>query len=144
MVGVVSVGKKFFVDREGEISIEPVCSATCLEYIDVDPPQENFGWRQALYHLAKERKVKSYSRAAVIVDSDLQNLASYNNREKPFWKGVYLPHNITLIYASGDTGSSLANKLLKEADRVSRGCLLRLKTGFTSPRQSRIWDINYA
>lgn len=79
MVGVVSVDKKFAVDRNGIAYVEPTYAAVfCLEYVGVKPPMENFGWYYAMRHLVKNAEIRRYSRVGMIVDSEtsVKNLSS--------------------------------------------------------------------
>ncbi|KUO65446.1 MAG: hypothetical protein APF84_13250 [Gracilibacter sp. BRH_c7a] len=65
---------------------------------------------------------------AVIIDSDLGNINSFNERTKPIYEDFYLPDNFHLFYASTDIGSdTLQNKLLKLCDKEAKNALKEYK-----------------
>lgn len=62
-------------------------------------------------------------KALIIIDHHLGEMERYNSREIPLIKWdetSYLPHNITLAYASTDTQNDSAfNKILAECDKLA-------------------------
>ncbi len=99
---------------------------------------ENFGWLAALQQLDKTDVWRIGLRVALIVDSDLDALQSYNAREAPFFENDFLPDGIQMIYASADAGGEkFANQLIRGADRVASEVLSHLADGEISlaPRE---------
>lgn len=90
----------------------------CLEFRNTQGITENTAWRKAIQLITANPSYNANMKFGIIVDSDLGNISSYNNRSKPFYPGLYLPKNIELIYASADTGKEyLANKLISLCDK---------------------------
>jgi hypothetical protein len=57
----------------------------------------------------------------LIVDSDLENLERYNNRELPVYGDFYLPQNMKFIYASSEIASeTYTNMMIALADKESK------------------------
>ncbi len=82
----------------------------------------------------------------IVVDSDLDILQKINAREEPIFDDFFIPENVTLIYASADSGKeTLINKLIRATDRVARNSLetaLEQSCGKGSFEFSReFWDI---
>jgi len=81
---------------------------------------ESWFWKIAIEDGIKKLYPK-YSidlRIGLVVDSNLDNIEKFNSRELPIYENYYLPKNISLIYASADTGSDyVLNKLIMICDR---------------------------
>ncbi|MFC7379810.1 hypothetical protein [Brevundimonas sp. GCM10030266] len=102
----------------------------CLEYLDLKVPPENFGWLAAILQLRQIGFLRPAHRIGVVVDSDLGNLRAYNERTKPVLNEQFLMSNVTLIYASADTGKeNMINQALGIADTAASQCLKGLETG---------------
>jgi hypothetical protein len=57
----------------------------------------------------------------LIVDSDLENLERYNNRELPVYGDFYLPQSMKFIYASSEIASeTYTNMMIALADKESK------------------------
>lgn len=96
-------------------------SPFCWEFVElnVDKP-ENFGWVAAIEEFQRRNMITPPKNVAMIIDSDLGNLDHYNRRQNPIFEDFFLPPNITLIYASADTGNEcVVNRILQAADSVA-------------------------
>jgi hypothetical protein len=101
-----------------------------IEYIELKPPPENFGWIAALQHLHSAGHVKETTQIGMIVDSDLGNINAYNQRKTPILDPMFLPPNVQLIYASADAGKeSIVNKSLGIADSLGSQVLRTIESG---------------
>lgn len=65
---------------------------------------------------------------AIVNDSDLGNYKSFNDRSLPIYGNVYLSPNISLLYASADTGKSILNSLMKQCDNWAAKAMSALFT----------------
>lgn len=93
---------------------------------------ENFMYCLAIKDLrAHYQKIKKTPRIAVIVDSDLENIRSYNDKTKAIYGKYFLPEGFFIFYASSDRGSEyFQNKLLKMCDKKAQEALKEYKKGF--------------
>lgn len=104
------------------------CSSNLIEW---DPTlinkPENFMYAFAIEfvrdHFQEQNENPSI---AVIIDSELGNIPSFNNRTLPIFNNYYLPENIDILYAS-DKGRHLQNKLLKKCDKEAKKALKEYK-----------------
>lgn len=113
----------------GHTSIQ-IAAKECFEYRNPICKPENLGWQQVIVMLQRNPDYHSRMIIALIVDSDLDMLNSYNRRLKPIIEGFYLPNNFELIYASADSPSeSVANKMIALADSLSSNLLKQIVEG---------------
>ena len=105
---------------------------SCIEFHNVTEKQENVGWMEVVKAIRRSPSYNDKRRIAIIVDSDLGMINSYNNREVGICGKFFLPDNFSLVYASADTGSeNIANKMIKLADSISSVILRMLETSMT-------------
>lgn len=84
-----------------------------LELWNVVCKPENMGWYQILSAISANPDQYA-GKIALIVDSDLGNHQSFNNRELPIFDDFYLPKNVTIVYASDKGGAEhLSSKMIK-------------------------------
>lgn len=109
-----------------------MCDATPAFIIDSvrnDLNPEVVGWHLFLTHILPLLPISNGERLALVVDSELDQHISLNQREKPYYRDHYLPPNVSLLYASSDTGSDLTNQLIKECDKLSRWLFAQIQSG---------------
>ena len=75
---------------------------------------EQHVWNAAISYI--QSIISTDNTVALIVDCDLDNIPKYNERVLKIRDLEYLPENFTLIYASADTGSNIANKMISFCD----------------------------
>lgn len=111
----------------------------CWEFVGLKVEKaENFGWLAAWEELTHRGLISPSVRVGMVVDSDLGNLLAYNARSKPFFENRTLPGNVTLIYASADTGGeSLLNRALKIADSAASQVLDAVESGTVAMNTKR-------
>jgi hypothetical protein len=116
--GVVGGGKsRIVVEKHTVIRYRPI---KCLEFHNVSCKEENLGWKEVIKAICRDQNYNDNKRIALIVDSDLGEIDSYNEKSRPIIESFYLPSNFTLVYASTDSGSeNIANKMLKLSDSIS-------------------------
>lgn len=90
---------------------------------DQDKP-ENTMYCYAIQCLIDEYKSRNevMPEVAMVIDSDLADIRSYNNRSKPIYGKFYLPDIFFLFYAK-DKGDFYQNKLLKMCDNEAKKAL---------------------
>ena len=96
---------------------------------------ENWFWRVAIEDGIKKlySKYSENLRIGLVVDSDLNNIEKFNSRALPIHEDYFLPKNISLIYASVDTGSDyVLNKLIIICDREASLQLDSIEKGTSS------------
>lgn len=64
---------------------------------------------------------------AVVIDSDLENIPSYNARTNPIFNNYVLPEKYYIFYASSDRGNFLQNKMIRVCDKVAQNALKEYK-----------------
>lgn len=100
----------------------------CMEFHDVDNKPENLSWLETIIAIRRSPDYSNKKRYAIVVDSDLGAIPSYNKREKPIYADFLLPEEFSLLYASADSGNeNVANVMLKLADKISSGIFWRLE-----------------
>lgn len=83
-----------------------------FEMRNVATKPENVAWRLLIEGVQRSPEFRPGLRFALVVDSDLGNIPSYNSRALPIDKEFDLPPDFTLIYASADRRSDQAGNLL--------------------------------
>jgi hypothetical protein len=102
----------------------------CLEIVGAKAPPENLSWILALEQLLMRGITQHTTRIGMVVDSDLGNLKSYNERKKPLFGNVMLHSNAVLLYASSDIANeSIVNKVLSVADSAASQTLAAIERG---------------
>lgn len=106
---------------------------SCIEFHNVTEKPENLGWMEAIKAIMRSASYNDRRRIAIIVDSDLDIIDSYNSRETGIYGNFFLPGNFSLVYASADSGSeNIANKMIKLADASSTVILRMLERSMTA------------
>lgn len=91
---------------------------------------ERIGWIEGLRALFEEYLITAEERIGLVVDAYLNDLPALNARTQPVFANLFLPKNVTLIYASADSGSEyLPNVLIRAADRSASMALDYLEAG---------------
>jgi len=110
-----------------------------LEFMQVTSKPEQLGWLVAINNIRSDSQYDSFSRIGLIVDSDLQNLRKYNDRELPIFENSFLPDRITLVYASADAGNEyFANRFIRAADQAASQTLNLLERGVIPINEKRV------
>lgn len=91
-----------------------------IENIQPGLNAEVVGWHLFIKHIIPILNLKKWEKLALVVDSELGKHKAMNNRNLPYYSNYFLPENVTLIYASADTGNDPLNKLIKECDKSSK------------------------
>jgi hypothetical protein len=137
--GVIGCYRVFVGGPDG--ALKPAATGRYLPALGFADPQfspEKLGWEIALDQLADAGALRRYSRLAVIVDAHLSELEQLNSRETALREDKRLPHGVTLVYASSDTGGDdLPNSLIRRADRYAAKWLRELERRPTIIRSLR-------
>ncbi|MFI8746412.1 hypothetical protein ACIGKL_14765 [Pseudomonas sp. NPDC077186] len=105
----------------------------CLEFTELSEPREKIGWIMALSELLKNNHLPKAGKIGVVVDSYLSEIPAINAKAEPIYENIFLPSNMTLLYASSDVGLEYtANKLIKYADQSAKLVLEHIKSGRAS------------
>jgi len=101
-------------------------SQDAFEFHDAVAPLERIGWWETINRISSIPETPKP--VALIVDSDLGSLASFNARREPILEGFYLPEDIELIYGCSDRGTQefIANAAIADCDRVASRLLEKL------------------
>lgn len=101
-------------------------------YIACENPKdaEKAGIAVLINHILEQNFDKNL-KIAIITDHDLINLNEYNNKKKPIYDNIYLPDNMTLIYANAERGTEdfIINKLISLCEKEAKKCLIKAKQG---------------
>lgn len=102
---------------------------TYLEYHNIQGKFENLVWKELITAI---QDAGQYSgKIALVVDSDLGNIDSYNHRESPIYDNFYLPDSFELLYATAEKNTkndSLLNGMMTECDKAAGRMLDRERT----------------
>lgn len=138
MVGVVMGEPLWLGGRDGLARAWRYKALFCLEYINIKSKVENFGWLAALERLMKVGCMRDSRRIALIVDSDLSQIAAYNQKKIAVDGGNYLPEGVTLVYASDAATENVANMLLSRAEAAAAQALDAVESGRLPFNQSAV------
>lgn len=118
-----------FVEVDHGVGVFP--SVPCwLEILEPRITPEKIGWIEGINALIRKNAIHDSQRIGLIVDSHLSELESINNRISSVHDDLYMPTNITLIYATSDaSSSSIVNDLIKFADAASTSLIKSLEAG---------------
>lgn len=142
VTGVVG-GRNTKIDIPGHTAVR-YRPLNCIEFHNVSARPENLGWREVIKGIMNSPRYSNRRRIAIVVDSDLGMIGSYNKREEPIFSDFYLPKNFILIYASSDSGSeNIANQMIRKADEISSVILGGLAKSMTSEGLMDASDENY-
>lgn len=138
VVAFVQMERVFFVNSSGLAkAFHLFKDMHCVECYDVDPPKENFGWHYALRYISEELRINK--NISIVVDADLGNLPQYNSRRRPFYRKLYLPDGVKLIYASSESDrDNIVNAAIACADRAASAVEHALERGHP-PQDGRLW-----
>lgn len=101
----------------------------CIHFTGHGEP-ERFSWKVLSDHIESDDELRQIPRIVIVVDSDLDNIPSYNDGSMPILRTFYLPKNIQLTYASSDSGNKyIANKLISAADKTAKRILGEIEAG---------------
>ena len=99
-----------------------------FEFHDATEPPERVGWHEVIEGISRQPEIRGS--IGVVVDSDLNNLAAINSREKPLLGDSFLPKSFELLYGCGDRGTEefITNAAIADCDRVASRRLDRLQS----------------
>ena len=105
-----------FADREGDTANLQYGPLTILEFWDNKGSAEKLGWYMLIESI--EDKPEYFpGKIGIVVDSELDKLDSYNERNTPYFEDHFLPEGMEFIYATADSGSNYLNKLMRLCDK---------------------------
>lgn len=104
-----------------------------MEFLDFSGKSERFAWCEFLKLIEKGTDYNGINTFGVIVDSDLDDIPSINNRQIPLYDDYYLPSKMELIYASSDKADTVQNKMIKISDKYASKLLEEFENHFYSP-----------
>jgi len=92
---------------------------------------ERFAWWKLLELVRSNPTYTDSVRVGIITDHDLGNHSQYNSGELPIYDSIFLPRNVSLIYASAEVGQEeITNFLVKRCEKDAKDVLGQLeKTG---------------
>lgn len=120
VTGIITVSNTKVPGREGLHGFWKFDMPYCLVFTQPQAKPEAIGWIAAWETLRRYGKFTDAMRVGIIVDSDLNNISAFNQRNKPVFGSTFLPQNAQLVYATSDSGmENVVNKALATADSVS-------------------------
>lgn len=101
-----------------------IASDNTIQVIAEEPPEGNpelHGIWAVLGFLVRNHPDLVQGRLALITDTELGMVRSWNDRTKPFYGGHCLPRDVDIFYATADAGSDefMPNRLMKACDSLS-------------------------
>lgn len=99
-----------------EIPFDPLGGFAMLDVkTHINP--ERLGWHLVLKHHFQDLSAKF--RTGLIVDSELGNLKSINDRHSPYYRDYLLPKGVTMLYASDAASDQLPNQMIRYCDKAA-------------------------
>lgn len=80
---------------------------------------ETLGWYLIISKYVKPYLLSADNRLAIVVDSELGRLESYNRSETPYFGEHVLPEHIQFIYASDIDSDSLPGMMIRTCDSIA-------------------------
>ena len=117
----------------------------------VDRP-EAFAWSETIERVRRNPSRLPHWHICLVVDSDLDLLASINARAMPIWRDYYLPANFSFVYASADVGKhdplnammrlcdGEASRLFDAVVRAEKGKLEPMQESVIGGPSLRVWQ----
>ncbi|MBW9275713.1 MAG: SEC-C domain-containing protein [Candidatus Thiodiazotropha sp. (ex. Lucinisca nassula)] len=102
-----------------------------LEFWDTDVKPELLGWLVTINSILENKHFEK-KKIALIVDSELDKLDKINLRQIPILDDIYLPSNFTFVFATADSASNIACKLIRLSDTLSTSKLKAIKKNLQS------------
>lgn len=125
--GVGKVAATTAIEAKINMVTEDAChlqSGPMRKKISIDPPgnPEIFGIGTMMFHFFETNPDFSSKKVGIVTDTELDLIKGMNQRTIPFFKTMLLPENITLFYATSDSGSAefMANRLIRMCDNASK------------------------
>lgn len=87
--------------------------------IDVEKP-ENENWIRLIMVINEHCKCNDLRKIGIVVDSDLGNIQSYNDRHLPIYGDFFLPENFELIFASDKVNDNVFNRMIRLSHKKSK------------------------
>lgn len=106
-----------------------VRASHAIEFRNLQEPRERYGWQAGIHIALNDKWFAPEDKVAVVVDAYANQLIEYNcgNEVVP---GFRLPRNVTLVYATSDTGQDyLINKCIRAADKIANITLRAIRAG---------------
>ncbi|MET0069006.1 MAG: SEC-C domain-containing protein [Candidatus Thiodiazotropha sp.] len=122
MTGVIHA----YIDNTNSEPTLQYSPVTLFEFWDADVKPELLGWFVIISSLIENKHFEG-KKIALIVDSELGKLDKINSKQIPILNDFYLPSNFTLIFATADSSSNVACKLMKLSDKLSSNKLAAIK-----------------
>lgn len=102
-------------------------SGPMRQQININSPgnPEIFGIGKMMFHFFETNPIFNNKKVGIITDTEFSLLKEINLRKIPFFEAMMLPENITLFYATSDSGSAefMPNRLIRECENASSGHL---------------------
>lgn len=94
---------------------------------------ENLMYAQSIENIRLHNLMMNQNpKIAVLIDSDLDKISSFNDRTKPIFENYYLPDEFHFFYASSDKKNDcLQNKLFAQCDNEAKTALKEYKDSYT-------------
>ena len=125
-----------------------------LEFHNVDCHPDLLALKHLILQMESDQSRSTAGRIAVVIDSHLGNFPKIVSRQLPILDDCYFPEWASLIYASDAARDSVANMLLKAADRAADTLLLQIESDASqstsqveAPEHSsyfRVWNFRAA
>jgi hypothetical protein len=113
-------------------TLEGVCLPRLIFWCKGGTNPERYGWKRFIETIVKADDFNPEYTYGIVVDSELGLLPKINAREEPVFEDYFLPSNVSLIYASADTGEDyFYNQLIRSTDRVASSALEKARQHFS-------------
>lgn len=110
------IGQLYINSDNDEISLHKLAHISFELDISCEDNPEKYTWLKFIEILIS--KIGSDKKIALVVDSELDSLTSYNNGN-PILLDHKLPENMTFIYASADKTDTILNQAIIQCDKAA-------------------------
>jgi hypothetical protein len=106
--------------------------AGAFEFRGLAADQERLGWLLIQHAITNGEGFDPEKRYLIVSDHALRSHQAINERQEPLFGDVMLAKGISLGFATGESGRSVAQKILRECDGFARTILKKIKSGAQS------------
>jgi hypothetical protein len=90
-----------------------------IDVFDFQGKPERYAWHKVMELIRKGPDYDGQNTFGIIVDSELGDIPSMNQRKTAVYKNYYLPDHMVLVYATGDKSGTVQNVMIKKCDQFA-------------------------
>lgn len=128
----IAVCSAWDVPNSDSVKLVRKTHAGAIEFRALDSEQERFGWVLLQHAILNGPGYDPTQRYLIISDHALDLHHAINERTEPLFRNVFLAANISIGFATSDSGAAFVQKTIRECDGFARKILKKIKRGEVS------------